>query len=182
MRLLELLQADLERQDFYAQTPQASKSLARVLLKSFSPRFAPVVLFRLSHHFYLLKLSPLAKFFSMLNFLLFGLEIAMRSEIGPGLYLPHTVGTVLSAERIGARATIFQNVTLGAKEVDFGFTAEKRPVLGDDVLVGAGAKVLGGVRLGQRVKIGANAVVLKDVPDDSIAVGVPAISRSMHGV
>lgn len=177
MSLLQLLYADLERQDFYAQTPDAPQNLSRLILKAFSPRFAPVVLFRLSHFFYKRQLSPIAKLFSLINFALFGIEIGMRCEIGGGLYLPHTVGTVISAKRIGKRATIFQNVTLGAKEVDFAFSSDKRPVLGDDVMVGTGAKVLGGISIGNKVKIGANAVVVKDVPDNTIAVGIPAVSR-----
>jgi serine O-acetyltransferase len=179
MSLLELLYADLERQDFYAGV-QGAKTVPRLFVKAFSPRFAPVVLYRLSHHFYRNKLGWAAKLFSMLNFWCFGIEIAMRCEIGPGLYLPHTVGTVISARSIGARATIFQQVTLGAKEVDFAFTDERRPELGDDVLVGTGAKVLGGLKIGHRAKIGANAVVVKDIPDDAVAVGVPAVIRRVN--
>ncbi len=180
MTLKELLLADLERQDFYANTPDIPKTLLRVVLKAFSPRFAPVVLYRLSHFFWQKKLSPLAKFFSLLNFWFFGLEIAVRSEIGAGLYLPHTVGTVLSAERIGCRCVIFGQVVLGAKEVDFAFTSSSRPILGDDVMIGTGAKVLGGIKIGNRVKVGANAVVIRDVPDDSVAVGVPAMHKPLE--
>ena len=180
MNLQELLLADLERQDFYANTPDAPKTLGRVVFKAFSPRFAPVVLYRLSHFFWQKKLSPIAKLFSLFNFWFFGLEIAIRSEIGGGLYLPHTVGTVLSAEKIGNNCVIFGQVVLGAKEVDFAFTESLRPILGNDVMIGTGAKVLGGIQIGNRVKIGANAVVIRDVPDDSIAVGVPAIHKPLE--
>ncbi len=180
MTLQELLLADLERQDFYANTPNAPKNIRRVILKAFSPRFMPVVLYRLSHFFWQKKLSPLAKFFSLLNFWFFGLEIAIRSEIGGGLYLPHTVGTVLSAERIGERCVIFGQVVLGAKEVDFAFTSSARPTVGDDVTIGTGAKVLGGIKIGSCVKVGANAVVIRDIPDDSMAVGVPAVYKPLE--
>jgi serine O-acetyltransferase len=180
MTLKELLLADLERQDFYSGNPNAQKSLSRVMFKAFSPRFAPIVLYRLSYFFAQHRLASLAKIFSLLNFLLFGLEISMRTEIGGGLYLPHTIGTVISAKKIGERCVIFHQVTLGAKEVDFAFSSEKRPVLGNDVQVGTGAKVLGGIKIGNRVKIGANAVVLKDVPSDSIAIGIPAINKRIE--
>ena len=120
------------------------------------------------------RLGPLAKLISLLNFFAFGIEIAVRCPIGPGLFLPHSHGTVIGAWRIGSNATIFQGVTLGAREVDFTYTKDSRPTLGDDIIVGAGAKVLGGVALGDRVRVGANAVVLKDIPADTLAVGVPA--------
>lgn len=180
MNLQKLLLADLERQDFYANIPDAPKTMRRVILKALSPRFMPVVLYRLSHFFWQKNFSPLAKFFSLLNFWCFGLEIAVRSEIGGGLYLPHTVGTVLSAERIGQRCVIFGQVVLGAKEVDFAFTSAARPILGDDVMIGTGAKILGGINIGDRVKVGANAVVIRDVPNDSMAVGVPAIHKPLE--
>lgn len=180
MNLKELLLADLERQDFFSNTPNAPKTLGRVISKAFSPRFAPVVLFRLSHFFWQKKLSPLAKFFSLLNFWFFGLEIAVRSEIGGGLYLPHTVGTVLSAAKIGERCVIFGQVVLGAKEVDFAFTSSARPMIGDDVMIGTGAKILGGIQIGDRVKVGANAVVVKDIPSDLVAVGIPAKYKQLE--
>lgn len=174
MKLYDALLSDLGRQYHYAGMLERQPSMLGLLLSSFSPRFMPVVIFRLSHFCYRLKLTPLAKLFSLANFILFGLEIAVRCEIGPGLYLPHTQGTVIGALRIGADATIYHNVTLGAREVDLGYSEVGRPVLGDNVIVGAGAKVLGGVTIGSGARIGANAVVLSDVPAGVTAVGVPA--------
>lgn len=140
----------------------------------FSPRFAPVLLHRLAHGLALSGLGPLARLISLINFTVFGIEIAVLCPIGPGLVLPHTQGTVIGAARIGSNATIFQGVTLGAREIDVAFDPRQRPTVGDGVVIGAGAKVLGGVRLGDRSCIGANAVVLNSVPDDALAVGVPA--------
>jgi len=94
--------------------------------------------------------------------------------IGPGLVLMHTHGTVLGAASIGSNVTIYQQVTLGAREMDFVYTLSQRPIIEDGVVIGAGAKVLGGLKLGTECKIGANAVVLKDVPARHLAVGVPA--------
>ena len=86
----------------------------------------------------------------------------------------HTQGTVLGAASIGANVTIYQQVTLGAREIDFGYTLSLRPVVEDGVVVSAGAKVLGGLILGKDCVVGANAVVLSNVPPNHTAIGVPA--------
>jgi len=90
------------------------------------------------------------------------------------LFLPHTVGTVIGAERIGRNVTILQGVTLGTKEPDMQFTVSLRPVIGDHVLIGAGAKIIGRVTVGDYAKIGANAVILDDVPPHAVAAGAAA--------
>ncbi len=147
----------------------------------FNPRMAPVVLLRLSEFAHTHHMGVVAKIFSMLNVLIFGIEVSPQVKIGGGLFLPHTVGTVLGAERIGDNCTIMQGVTLGASEPDMGFTVSMRPVIGNAVFIGAGAKVIGRVHVGDHAKIGANAVVLRDVPARAVAVGVPAtvIDRGM---
>lgn len=104
--------------------------------------------------------------------LLSGVEISCAMEIGPGLYLPHPYGSVLMAERIGANATFTHAVTVGMRDVwEF-------PIIGDGVFVGAGARLLGGIHLGDGCSIGANAVVLHDVPAGATAIGVPAVVRA----
>ncbi|MFM0505056.1 serine O-acetyltransferase [Paraburkholderia caffeinilytica] len=112
--------------------------------------------------------------FSLLNFVLLGLEVAPQIRIGPGLFFPHTRGTVIGARSIGANATIFQQVTVGASELDMHFNPDLRPVIGDEVTLGAGAKILGSIEIGCRVIVGANSVVVKDVPSDTVCAGVPA--------
>lgn len=90
------------------------------------------------------------------------------SEIGPGLFIQHGFATIVAARRVGANCWINQQVTIGFD------SPEDRPVLGDRVSVHAGAKVLGAVTVGDGARIGANAVVIKDVPPGATAVGVPA--------
>jgi serine O-acetyltransferase len=133
-----------------------------------------VLLCRLAHRLFRWRLGPLAKLLSLLNFFLFGIEIAVRCPIGKGLFFPHTQGTVIGAQAIGENAIIFQGVTLGARELDFSYGVASRPLLGDNVTVGAGAKVLGPVSLGDGARIGANAVVLTSIPAGTLAVGAPA--------
>lgn len=172
---LSLLKADLIRQHILL-VGENIKSPAgiRLWLGIFSPRFMPVLLYRLAHACFRLRLGPFAKLLSLINFFAFGIEIAVRCPIGPGLFFPHTQGTVIGAWSIGSNATIFQGVTLGAKEVDFTYTTFSRPSIGNNVTIGAGAKVLGGIQIHDSVRIGANSVVLSDVPEGSLAVGAPA--------
>ena len=145
-----------------------------LIVACFNPRMAPVAVLRLAEFFHEHRLGLLAKLFSMLNVLVFGIEVSPQVQIGGGLFLPHTVGTVIGAARIGDNCTIMQGVTLGTSEPDMGFTVAERPVIGNGVLIGAGAKVIGRVMVGDHAKIGANAVVLRDVPAYAVAVGVPA--------
>jgi serine O-acetyltransferase len=111
---------------------------------------------------------------SLINFFLFGLEIGMQCEIGKGLFFPHTSGIVIGALSIGENATIYQGVTIGARELDFSYLPTSRPVIGSGVTISTGAVILGEIRIGNRVRIGANSVVLNSIPDDVLAVGVPA--------
>jgi serine O-acetyltransferase len=177
-RLLPYLKADLCRARVVLQGSAEGVSGFRLWRGLLSPRFVPVLLCRLAHCFYRLKLGPVAKLVSLLNFFLFGIEIAVRCPIGKGLFLPHTQGTVIGAWSIGDNVTIFQGVTLGAREVDFSYQASSRPVVESGVTIGSGAKVLGGVTLGSGARIGANAVVLSHIAADSLAVGIPA--KAVH--
>ena len=146
----------------------------RLWLFLLSPRIMPTFLYRLSHFFHLSHLGAIGKFLSCLNQVLFGIEIASSCHIGPGLFLPHTHGTVIGAWTIGSNVTIYQGVTLGARSLDFNPGPATRPTVGDGVCIGAGAKVLGGIVLGDNCRVGANSVVLSDLPPGCLAVGVPA--------
>lgn len=139
-----------------------------------SPRFTPVVLVRWSQGLHAAGWARLANVPRVLNMVLFGLEVPCTLHIGPGLVMPHTQGTVLGAATIGANATIFHQVTLGASQADYGYNPALRPVVEDGVTLSVGAKVLGGLTLGSGCVVGANAVVLADVPAGAVAVGVPA--------
>ncbi len=107
-------------------------------------------------------------FITRLLYRRFGLEISPGADIGGGLYIAHPVGTVISAQRMGVNCSIISNVTIGMRN-EWAF-----PEVGDNVFIGAGARVLGGIKVGNDAVIGANAVVIKDVPVGVTVVGVPA--------
>jgi len=174
MKLKRALLADLERHYYYGGRKDYMPGVGNLLLNMFNPRFLPVVFFRLSHALYKCHLTPLARLVSLLNYLYFGIEIAMRCEIGDGLFLPHTVGTVIGAHRIGRNAVIYQGVTFGAKEIDMDYSDNERPIVGDNVIIGSGAKILGGISIGDNVVIGSNAVVVESIQPNVMVGGVPA--------
>lgn len=101
-------------------------------------------------------------------YLRFGLELGVGQDIGGGLYIAHPVGTTISVKRIGRNCSVISAVTVGMRN-EWGF-----PVIGDDVFIGAGARVLGTITLGDGAMVGANAVVLDDVPPGTTVVGMPA--------
>jgi serine O-acetyltransferase len=101
--------------------------------------------------------------------ILFGIELSSNCDIGPGFYIGHAFGIVVHGD-LGARCSIGQGVTIGAKGAG---RSRGYPVLGDDVYLGAGAMVIGDVRIGDRVVVGANTVVVQDVPSDCRVVSAP---------
>ena len=174
---MKKLRCDIER-FYYLRGELGHVSTFQLLATCVNARMAPVVLLRLSEFFHQRRLGVLSKLFSMLNVVIFGIEVSPKVSIGGGLFLPHTLGTVLGASQIGENCTIMQGVTLGASDTDLCFTVSERPVIGSNVLIGAGAKVIGGVTVGDHARIGANAVVLQDVPAYALAVGVPALIKT----
>ena len=109
-----------------------------------------------------------------------GIEIHPGATIGKGLFIDHGMGVVIGeTAEIGDDCTIYQGVTLGGTGKDVG---KRHPTLGDNVTVGAGAKVLGPMMIGSNSKIAANAVVLREVPENSTAVGIPAKVVRRNGV
>jgi serine O-acetyltransferase len=139
-------------------------AIARIL---FTARLQAVFLLRLGQAVHSL-FPPVAAFVKYANTVLTGADIALAASIGPGLRLFHPVGVVIGPDCIvGNRCTILQGTTLGAG-------VGGSPVLGDDVFVGAGAKIFGRVTIGARSVVGANAVVLNSVPDNSFVGGIPA--------
>lgn len=170
MSLKKVLDADWAR----LQVLAGKEANARPFFSAFSPRFAHIVLIRWAHSFHGNGWRRLSKLVSLTNFFLFGIEVPARLEIGPGLVIPHTQGTILGAARIGRNVTIYQQVTLGAKMGDYDYDLSQRPVVEDGAIITAGAKVLGPIVVGKNSIVGANAVVLNDVPEDALALGVPA--------
>jgi serine O-acetyltransferase len=172
--LKETLYADLKRQFELEGRADRSVGVIRLLLRLLHPRFLPIVLCRCARTAFLRHVPLLPHLFSYANIAFFGLEVTPRCEIGPGLFLPHTSGTVIGAWKIGKDVTIFQNVTLGSKKLDMSFSADTRPEIGDHVTLGAGCKVLGGIKIGDYAVVGANSVVLESVEPNSTVVGIPA--------
>ena len=144
---------------------------AAVRLVSVYAGLRAAVVYRLAHHLHRRGVPVVPILLTQLNLMVHGLDIVPSVAIGPRFYVPHPVGTVIMAQRLGAGVTVVSAVTIGMRKgIAF-------PTIGDDVYVGAGARILGGITIGNRVSVGANAVVLTDVPDDSVAVGVPATVR-----
>ncbi len=133
---------------------------------------------RLAHWLWQNELKLVARWLSHLMRLLTGIEIHPGASIGPGLFIDHGMGIVIGeTAEIGAEVTLYHGVTLGGTSLEKG---KRHPTLGDRVVVGAGAKILGDILIGADSRIGANAVVVKPVPANSVVVGVPGqiISRS----
>ena len=149
-------------------------------LSLLSPRLMPNLLIRLAYRCALWRLGPIARLFSLTAYVLFGIEVTARCRIGPGLFLPHTQGTVIGAGSIGRDCTIYQGVTIGARELDMDFSLERRPVVHDDVLIGAGAKVLGPIEIGSGTRIGSNANVVRSLPPGSLVLA-PACDVRLGG-
>ncbi|OQP84598.1 hypothetical protein BTR14_18360 [Rhizobium rhizosphaerae] len=105
--------------------------------------------------------------------LCFSSEIAIGATVGGGFYTPHPFGIVVGTATIGRDVTILQNVTIGRTSPD----SERDAIIGDGVRIYAGAAVLGAITLGRNAVVAANSVVLKDVPDDCVAIGAPATIR-----
>ena len=147
----------------------AAKSVIEVVLCY--PGFHAVLLHRIAHSFYKLNMVLIARIVSQINRFLTGIEIHPGARIGKGFFIDHGMGVVIGeTTEIGDNVTLYQGVTLGGTGKEKG---KRHPTLGSNVTVGAGAKVLGPVFIGDNSKIGAGAVVLKDTPPNSTVVGIP---------
>ena len=128
--------------------------------------------YRRAHWFYQHKWFTIARIISQRARHKTGIEIHPGAQIGKGLFIDHGMGVVIGEPTIiGDNCLLYQGVTLGGTGKDKG---KRHPTLGDNVMVGAGAKVLGPINIGSNVKVAANAVVLSDIPENCTAVGVPA--------
>ncbi len=146
------------------------------------PGLHALVLHRLAHGLWSRGLCWLGRFVSHVSRWLTGIEIHPGATIGNGVFIDHGMGVVIGETAvIGDGCTIYQGVTLGGTSLYKG--AKRHPTLGKNVVVSAGAKVLGGFEVGEGAKIGSNAVVIKPVPAGATAVGIPArIIPSKTGV
>ncbi len=134
--------------------------------------FHAIMAYRLAHKLYEKEHYTPARFISQSARFLTGIEIHPGAQIGKGLFIDHGSGVVIGETTIiGDNCTLYQGVTLGGTGKD---TGKRHPTLGDNVMVGAGAKVLGNFTVGDGAKIAAGAVVLGPVPESCTAVGIPA--------
>lgn len=134
---------------------------------------------RRANWFFRHNMKFIARFISQRSRHKTGIEIHPGATIGKGLFIDHGMGVVIGeTTEIGENCTLYQGVTLGGTGKD---TGKRHPTLGNNVLVGCGARVLGPFKVGDNARIAAGAVVLNEIPPDSTAVGVPAQVVKMHG-
>ncbi|MBR2387936.1 MAG: serine O-acetyltransferase [Clostridia bacterium] len=156
----------------------AAKSDLEVLL--LYPGMHALLAHRAAHFLHKKRFYLTARTISQVSRFFTGIEIHPAAKIGKGLVIDHGMGVVIGeTAEIGDNCTLYQGVTLGGTGKDIG---KRHPTLGNNVLVGAGAKVLGPFKIGDNSKIAANAVVLDEIPDNCTAVGIPAKLVRREGV
>lgn len=136
--------------------------------------------YRIAHWFWTHQLKLIARILSQFTRFLTGIEIHPAAKIGKGLFIDHGMGIVIGeTAEIGENVTLYHGVTLGGVSTKKG---KRHPTLENEVVVGAGAKILGAITIGECSRIGANAVVVEDVPRDSVVVGVPGrvVEHKVH--
>lgn len=155
----------------------AAKGFLQVVL--LYPGLYAIILHRVNHFLWKCNVPFLPRAFSQLARWLTGIEIHPGASIGQGLFIDHGMGVVVGETSIiGDNVTLFQGVTLGGTGKEQG---KRHPTIGHNVVVGAGAKVLGNITVGDNSYIGANAVVIRDVPPNSTVVGVPGHVTKQDG-
>lgn len=135
------------------------------------PGFQALQVYRLANWFWMRKFTFIARFLSHFARVVTGIEIHPGATIGKRFFVDHGMGVVIGeTAEIGNDVTLYQGVTLGGTSLN---ESKRHPTLGNDVIVGAGAKVLGPITLGNCSRVGSNAVVIKDVPECATVVGIP---------
>ncbi|MDF2882394.1 MAG: serine O-acetyltransferase [Clostridiaceae bacterium] len=148
----------------------SARSVLEVML--LYPFFHALIAYRIAHRLYNAKMYFLARLISQMARFFTGIEIHPGAIIGKGLFIDHGMGVVIGeTAEIGDNVTLYHGVTLGGTGKEKG---KRHPTVGNNVIVGSGAKILGPIYIGDNSKVGANAVVLKDVPSGTTAVGIPA--------
>ena len=163
-------------QSIIDRDPAAKSKLSLVLTY---PGVKAVFFHRVANFFSTAKFDLIARIISQLSRFLTGIEIHPNAKIGKNLFIDHGMGVVIGeTSEIGDNVTIYHMVTLGgiapSINSDDQRNIKRHPTIGDEVVVGSGAQVLGPVTVGRCAKIGANAVITKDVPEKAVMVGIPA--------
>jgi serine O-acetyltransferase len=173
--MFETLRHDV--QSYFDRDPAARSTLEILLCY---PGLHVLWFYRLSHWLWGAHWYVLARWISQWGRFFTGIEIHPGAKIGRGLVIDHGMGTVIGeTAEIGNDVTLYHNVTLGGVSLK---KERRHPLVEDHVVIGAGAQVLGPIRIGAHSRIGANAVVVKDVPSESVVVGVPGRVQSRAGV
>jgi serine O-acetyltransferase len=164
MNLITLIQGDIRAK---AHWLYGNDSLKSIIKARFTDGTSAMIIYRWMQWAQRRHLTPLAMLFNKLN-VMGGCIVGRGADFGPGFVLVHSQGVVINTSVRGGRNVIVEHqVTIGAEK-------GASPIIGDNVFIGAGAKVLGGVTIGSGAKVGANAVVVDDVPAGATVVGVPA--------
>jgi len=167
---------DMLREDFRAVFERDPAAISRIEVALLYSGWHAILSHRVAHALLKTGVPILPRLISQFSRLITGIEIHPGAVIGHAFFIDHGMGVVIGeTAEIGHHVSIYQGVTLGGTGKDRG---KRHPTLGDHVVVGAGAKVLGAIDIGNNVKIGANSVVLKPVPDNCTAVGIPG--RIIH--
>nr|MDO8088135.1 serine O-acetyltransferase [Candidatus Sigynarchaeum springense] len=146
------------------------------------PGIKATLMYRVAHLLWVLKVPLVPRYMSEMARELTGIDIHPGAKIGREFFIDHGTGLVIGeTAEIGNNVTLYQGVTLGGVSLQRG---KRHPTLGNNVVVGAGAKILGPIVIGNNVKIGANSVVTSDVPDNSVVVGIPGrvIARDIESI
>ena len=172
IKILKELYEDAK--NIQSKDPAATNILYVILLYQ---GFHVLIFHRIGHFFYEYELYFLARMISQIARFLTGIEIHPGAKIGRRLFIDHGMGIVIGeTATIGDDCTIYHGVTLGGTGKD---KKKRHPDIGNNVVIGCGAKVLGPIKIGNNVKIGANAVVLKEIGEGLTVVGIPA-KETMH--
>jgi serine O-acetyltransferase len=165
-KVFQILREDIE--SVFERDP-AARTFLEVLLTY--PGLHAIWLHRVAHWLWRHRLKLFARWLSTLNRFLTGIEIHPGARIGRRFFIDHGMGVVIGeTAEVGDNVTMYHGVTLGGVSLEKG---KRHPTIEDDVVIGAGAKVLGNIVVGRGSRIGANAVVVKSVPPNSVVVGVP---------
>lgn len=152
----------------FARDP-AARSVVEIIFAY--PGFHALFLYRLAHWLWQHRMFFLGRFTSHVGRFLTGIEIHPGAKIGKGFFVDHGMGVVIGeTAEIGDDVTLYHGVTLGGTSWQKG---KRHPTIGNNVVIGTGAKVLGPIRIGDNTRIGANSVVVNDVPPNSVVVGIP---------